>query len=207
VQVQLAQDHRAGLTQLRDLERIFAGNDTSECKRTTRGRDVPRIEIVLEQHRDPVHWTAWALSPSLGVERTSIDGRVRVEVEHGVQTWTGLIVRRDAGQVEFHELGRGEAALSHRRLKFGDALLDDVVGGSSLRDEHLPAAGAHRHERGSRIQERSPRQEFHGRNVRSLHRRFLMHRAWRSRRRRQGSGRLHRGRALGRLAHAPACHR
>jgi hypothetical protein len=60
---------------------------------------VARIDVILEQHRNPVERAARASRGALVVQRPGDKERVRVELQNRVQPGALLVVRGDALQV------------------------------------------------------------------------------------------------------------
>ena len=126
VEVHLAQQHRACPPQLRDLKRILFRDDAAQRERASGRWHVARVEVVLQQHRDPVQRSARSACLALRVECTRRGRGIWIEEDDGVQPRARLVVGVDALGVHPHQLLRRHLPRGHRRLQLADALLGDV---------------------------------------------------------------------------------
>ena len=131
VQIGLAEDHRARLPQLRHLERVATRREAGQRHGSTRGRQVSRLVVVLDDDRDPVQRPAGAPLPSLPVERIGLVERPRVEGDHGVQRRSLLVVGGHAGEVRGGNRPRRRTARGHVPLQVLDRSLDDLQAGAA----------------------------------------------------------------------------
>ena len=114
--VRLGQDDGARRLQARDDGGVAPGHEAVEQGRTVRGRQVARLDLILEQHRRAVQRTDGSRLGEGRVERVGCVQRAGIDVLHGVQCRTGLVVRRDPVEVALHQLAAAQPARGLRRV-------------------------------------------------------------------------------------------
>jgi len=118
-EVGLAQDHRAGRAQARRHEGIALRPVVGERQRTGGVDHAGHVHVVLDQHRDAMQGAAQLAGLALGVERVGIRQRLRIELDHRIERWPGLVEFRDAVEVGLGQLMRGQLAGGHFRRGVG----------------------------------------------------------------------------------------
>ena len=124
--VRLGQDDGAGLLQPDDDGGVAAGDEAVEQGRPVRGRHLPRLHLVLEQHRHAVQRPGEA---ARGVGRVQLVGpcqRFGVDGLHGVQRRAGLVVGRDAVEIPLHQRAARQVAGRERRVHVVDRRLEQA---------------------------------------------------------------------------------
>ena len=96
-----------------------------ERERSARGRQLGRVDVVLEDDRHAVKWTADAAGGALGIARAGIGDRAWIDREHRAERRAVAIVEREPGEILARDVFGGQPAGRHRVLQFGDALLED----------------------------------------------------------------------------------
>src|SRR5208283_6163623 len=99
-EISFAQDHGAGIAQLRRGESVV-GSARSQQRQRTRRRihAVPGVDIVLDEDRDAVKWPARPLRLALLVKRVGDLESLRVELDNGVDHRAGFVDLLNACQV------------------------------------------------------------------------------------------------------------
>ena len=126
--VRLGQDDGAGRLQAGDDGGVPPGHEAVEQGRAVRGRQVARLDLILEQHRRAVQRADGA---RLGEGRVQRVGRLpcaRIDVLDGVQRRAGLVVRRDPVEVALHQLAAGQPPRRQRRVHVVDGRLEQLEG-------------------------------------------------------------------------------
>ena len=141
VHVRLADDDGAGVLQTPHLECIATRVKCRQRDRTCRGRHFYSFVIVFDDDGNTVQRPPHSPRPALSVKLIGGREGLRVERDHRVECRTFLVVCRDPGQVEFHELAGRDRTGLHRRLQLGDGLFHYVVCGLSLRSHGREPAG------------------------------------------------------------------
>jgi hypothetical protein len=121
VQVRLRDDDRARGPQQRHLPRVVRRHETRQGDGRAGGRQVERVEVVLQHDGDAVQRPARAGAGALRVQRGRLPSRPRVKRDDAVERGAVVLVRGDARQVRIHQLHRGDAAGGQRRLQLGHA--------------------------------------------------------------------------------------
>ncbi len=109
-EVGLAEDHRAGVAQPLDHERIRAGTVVGQRQRAGRVHHAGDVDVVLDQHRNAVHRAAHLAGLALGVERVRIGDGLGIELDHRIQLRPGIVDLRDAIEVRLASAPRTSAA-------------------------------------------------------------------------------------------------
>ena len=68
-------------------------------ERSARGRQLSRVDVVLEDNRDAVKRTAHAPGRALGIARARIGDGARVDGEHGSERRPVAIVERQPREI------------------------------------------------------------------------------------------------------------
>ena len=123
-EVRLAEDDRAGRAQVGGDRRVVKGRLAHKRERSGRGLHlVPGVDVVFEQHRDPVE-RADDLALRAAVVRVLRELKgIGVQLDDTVDVRAGLVERADAVEVELGELDRSEPARGHLRLQPRDGEL------------------------------------------------------------------------------------
>ena len=106
--VRLGQDEGARVLHAHDDGGVAARHESLEQRRAVGGRQVARLHLVLQQHRDAVQRAG---RPRLGVGRVQIVGpvqRARVDRLDGVQRRAGLVVGLYPVDVALHQNPAGQ---------------------------------------------------------------------------------------------------
>jgi hypothetical protein len=114
-QVHLREDHRPGITQPLDHERVVGRNRSVQQHRSAGGREIERIEVVLQHDGDAVQRRPPALGLPLGVQRARLLERLRVERDDRVQAGALFVVGLDPRQAQLHEPFARHRPGFHRR--------------------------------------------------------------------------------------------
>ena len=126
MQVGLADEYGAGLTETPYLVSIVFRYKTGHCNGACGRRHVLCVVIVLEQDRDAVQWTSYIAGGTFAVERRSFLDRTRIDVDHRVELRTAVVECFDARQVLPDKLLRGGFTTRHRGLYFRNRSLEGV---------------------------------------------------------------------------------
>ena len=106
------------------VERRFVGRQEAvKGERAAGGGMSVRQDVVLERDGNAVQRAADLALRALAIALVGFVQRVGIDGDDGVQL---AVVARDAQQVLGDDLARGDAALLHRRLHFGDGGFDDL---------------------------------------------------------------------------------
>src|SRR6185369_15552626 len=87
---------------------------------------VGSVDVVLEQDRDAVQWSARTAFGAFAVERLSNGDRLWIRLDHTAQRGARAIDGLDPRQVRLDHLARARLAARLARLQVGDADFFDV---------------------------------------------------------------------------------
>jgi hypothetical protein len=88
--------------------------------RACRGGQAGDVEIVLDQHGDPVQRPARAGLGALEVQQRRVGQGIRVDEPDGVEPGAAVVERGDALQIGLGQLDARELARRHPGLELGD---------------------------------------------------------------------------------------
>ena len=107
---------------------VAPGHEAVEQGRAVRGRQVARLDLILQQHRRAVQRAGGSRLGEGCVQRVGRRQRARIDALDGVQRRTGLVVRRDAVEVALHQPAAGQPPRRQRRMHVVDGRLEQLEG-------------------------------------------------------------------------------
>ncbi len=119
----LGDDHRSGVSKIFHQRGVVRRGIAVENQGASGGDDVVGEDIILECNGNPVQGAANASLRPLAVALVGFLEHMRVDGDHAMKL---VLVQADAGEVQHHQLARGQAARFHGRAHGRDSGLDHV---------------------------------------------------------------------------------
>ena len=116
MQVALANENRTGFAQLPDLVTVVRGYETGQGNRAAGCRHVGSVEIVFEDNRDTVQWSAELTPASLFVQGLRVRDSIPVDVDHRIESRPLPVECLDTIEILSHQDFRGYLSTGHRGL-------------------------------------------------------------------------------------------
>ena len=117
-EVRFAEDHDTRGSQPRHHERVLRGMRSIERERPRGGHhSIARVDVVLDENRNPVERAAGALLRALRVEGVSDGDRVGIDLDDRMERRATAIDFFDAIELHLRNLVSGIAAAGHPFLK------------------------------------------------------------------------------------------